>query len=223
MRYTIIMSSAPHAQKLWHVEAAVVVAIVLQVVLPEHVSVGPKYLLASLELLLLFGLRLSMPATNTTNTARIKRLIAISLTGLVSITNIASLLLVCSALIHGTPNVEGKQLLASAISIYITNIIMFGLWYWQLDGGGLGGRGTDVAPVDFLFPQMNIPVAITQKPRWRPSFFDYLFVSITTATAFSPTDAMPLTHRAKLLMSIQALVSLATLALVAARAINILA
>jgi hypothetical protein len=118
---------------------------------------------------------------------------------------------------------SGKQLIISALAIYLTNIIVFGLWYWQLDGGGPGGRGTHRPPVDFLFPQMNTSVKITEEPNWQPTFMDYLFVSITNGTAFSPTDALPLTHRAKLLMAIQALVSLSTVALVAARAINILA
>ena len=142
---------------------------------------------------------------------------------MVSITNIGSLVLVCDSLIRGNQALSGKQLLLSAVSIYLTNIILFGLWYWQLDGGGPGGRGTHRPPVDFLFPQMNASDKVTEQPDWRPTFFDYMYISITNGTAFSPTDAMPLTHRAKLLMSIQAVVSLATVALVAARAVNILA
>ena len=216
------MDSTQKAQRLWHVEAAVAIAIVLQLILPEHVSVGPKYFLAGLELLLLFGLRLSIPAVGGSSSIRLKRIAAVTLTALVSVTNIISLVMVCAALVSGDHDLHGKQLLASAISIYITNIIMFGLWYWQLDGGGSGGRGTDQAPVDFLFPQMTTSASVTQTPRWKPSFFDYLFVSITAATAFSPTDAMPLTHRAKFLLSTQSVVSLTTLVLVAARAINIL-
>jgi hypothetical protein len=130
--------------------------------------------------------------------------------------------MVCYALIHGSQEVNGKQLLLSGVLIYITNIILFGLWYWQLDGGGAGGRGTHQPPVDFLFPQMTASAQVTQEPHWQPLFLDYLYVSVTNATAFSPTDTLPLTHRAKTLMGLQAIVSLATVALVAARAVNIL-
>ncbi len=209
-------------QPLWHVELAVLAAIGLQVVISPHLSLGPKYFIAAMELLLLVGLRLTTPATNGTVGSEVRRLVGLSLTALVSFSNIVSLLLVCDGLVRGNAALDGKQLLLSALAIYITNIILFGLWYWQLDGGGPGGRGTHRPPVDFLFPQMNTPVEVTEEPDWQPTFFDYVYVSLTNATAFSPTDAMPLTHRAKLLMSVQSLVSLATVALVAARAVNIL-
>jgi len=95
------------------------------------------------------------------------------------------------------------------MAIYLTNIIVFGLWYWELDN-------TRVEVADFLFPQM------ATKPSWRPTFFDYVYVSITNATAFSPTDTLPLTHRAKFLMTLQSVTSLAIVVLVTARAVNIL-
>lgn len=209
-------------EPLWHVELAVIGAVILQVLLPAHLTIGPQYFIAVMELLLLVGLRLTAPATHDF-ASEVRRLVGLTLTALVSITNIASLIFVCLDLVNGSHNLTGRQLLVSAVSIYITNIILFGLWYWQLDGGGPGGRGTHRPPVDFLFPQMNTPDEITEEPHWRPTFFDYCFLSITNATAFSPTDALPLTHRAKLLMGIQAFVSLSTVAIVAARAVNILA
>ncbi len=166
------MSTQSSIPKLWHVELAVVIAIGLQLFLPEHVSVGPKYLIAILEVLLLVGLRLSTPHGSSVP-SHIKRLATVTLTALVSVANIVSLVLVCRLLIDGGPGVEGKKLLVSAVSIYITNIIVFALWYWQLDGGGSGGRGTNQAPVDFLFPQMGTSDSITQQPHWQPTFFDY--------------------------------------------------
>lgn len=208
-------------EKLWHIELAVVAAIVFQVSLSTHLSILPKYLLAGLEVLLLFGLHLSH-TVGTNREARLRRLAGISLTALVSFANIVSLVMVCYALIHGSHTVSGRQLLLSGVLIYITNIILFGLWYWQLDGGGAGGRGTHQPPVDFLFPQMTAAATVTKEAHWQPLFLDYLYVSVTNATAFSPTDTMPLTHRAKTLMSLQAIVSLATIALVASRAVNIL-
>ncbi len=212
----------PKSEPLWHVELAVVVAIVLQLTLAESLSVGPKYLLAILEGILLVGLRVAAGSERGRH-AKLRHRGGLLLIGLVSLANIISLGTVIRYLVAGTHVVDGKALIFSAVSIFITNIIIFGLWYWQLDGGGPAGRGTHHPPVDFLFPQMSTPEKVTEEFNWQPSFFDYLYVSITNGTAFSPTDALPLTHRAKLLMAAQGLTSLLTVALVAARAINILA
>ncbi len=213
---------APKTEALWHVEIAVIGAIILQLVLNQQLTVGPKYVIALLELLLLFGLRITLSSAHTV-LGFIRRYASLLLTALVTFANITSLFLVTRYLIEGHDGVSGRQLIVSALSIYITNIIIFGLWYWQLDGGGAEGRGTHRPPVDFLFPQLSTDARTTQQPNWQPAFFDYLYVSVTNATAFSPTDALPLTHRAKFLMTIQGLASLLTVALVAARAINILA
>jgi len=145
---------------------------------------------------------------------------AVILIAIISLANIASLILVISDL-FGRHAVSGKDLILSGLEIFLTNIIIFGLWYWELDSGGHIGQGSDVPPVDFLFPQMSERTGNEHK-KWSPTFLDYLYVSVTNATAFSPTDTMPLTHRAKSLMSLQSLVSLITVALVAARAVNIL-
>ena len=105
--------------------------------------------------------------------------------------------------------------------IWLTNFLIFALWYWELDRGGPGRRaaGHDAAP-DFLFPQMTDDRI--EPVQWRPVFIDYLYVSLTNATAFSPTDTMPLTHMAKSIMGVQALVSLVTIGLIVSRAVNIL-
>lgn len=208
------------SESLWHVELAVLCAIGLQLVLSNQLTVGPKYVIAGLELLLVIFLRLTEQATPRPHKGR--RLISLILTGFISFANITSLILVCRYLINSSHNITGIRLLISALAIYLTNIIIFALWYWQMDGGGAGNRGTHQPPVDFLFPQMTTSSSVTEQPDWHPSFFDYMYVSVTNATAFSPTDAMPLTHRAKLLMTVQGLASLITVALVAARAINIL-
>ncbi len=216
------MTNEPRKKEpLWHIEIAVFLAVGLQLLLSDSLTIGPKNLLAILELSLLIGLRLTAPVVHDL-ASEARRLGGLMLTALVAFTNISSLALVCNALVSGQTELTGRQLIVSAVSIFLTNIILFGLFYWQLDGGGPGGRGTHRPPVDFLFPQMNTPEKVTEEIDWQPTFFDYLYVSITNATAFSPTDALPLTHRAKFFMSIQGLVSLATVAIVAARAINIL-
>ena len=127
--------------------------------------------------------------------------------------------LVARDLISGSA-VAGKTLLASAGAIFITNIIMFSLWYWELDSPGLTGiRKHDSRP-KFDFPQMES--ILPENKGWEPTYTDYLYLSVTNASAFSPTDTMPLTHSAKALMSLQALVSLVAVVLVTARAVNIL-
>ncbi len=189
----------------WHVVVALFVAIGLELALSNALTLGAKYAVAGLEvvlilLLVVFPLR-----------ATLKRILAILLLGLISFANLVSLGMVISALFGGI-QVNGHELLISSMAIYLTNIIVFGLWYWELDN-------TRQAVPDFQFPQQSN----SQGGRdWKPNFFDYLYISLTNATAFSPTDAMPLTHRAKLLMSAQAVTSLVTVALVVARAVNIL-
>lgn len=211
------------AEPIWHIQSAIIVAIALQVLLGENLTVGPKYVLAGLEIFLLAVITITRHDLFLAKTGRLRRLAGLTLTALVSIGNITSLILVITHLLNSPRRLDGHTLIFSAIAIFLTNIIVFGLWYWQLDGGGPGGRGTHKPPVDFLFPQMTAPAAVTEQPNWHPTFFDYLYVSITNATAFSPTDTLPLSHRAKFLMSLQGIASLLTIALVAARAINILA
>lgn len=189
----------------WHIVVAVLVAIGLELVLSDKLTLDTKYTVAGLEILLLLILVI-FPMHQA-----VKRLFAIALLALISIANLVSLSLVISALFGGLA-IDGHSLLISSVAIYLTNIIVFGLWYWELDN-------TRQAVPDFLFPQQT-----NEKidPKWKPTFFDYLYISVTNATAFSPTDTMPLTHRAKMLMGFQSVISLLTVALVVARAVNIL-
>ena len=112
-------------------------------------------------------------------------------------------------------------MLVDALNIWVTNIIIYALWYWNIDRGGPPRSGfSDSVAADFLFPQMTL--STPRAANWAPGFIDYLYLSFTNATAFSPTDTMPLTARAKILMTVEAIVSLLTVVLVAARAVNIL-
>jgi hypothetical protein len=209
-----------HLEAYWHVQLAVVIAIALQLVLNDKLTVGPKYIIASFEVLLLLSLAFFAPQSHSA-IKRVRRSMAILLIAFISFANITSLGLVVNGLL-GSKQVSGRELIISALAIYLTNIIIFGLWYWEIDSSGSQEQSYEVAPVDFLFPQMNSSSDIAEIKNWTPTFFDYLYVSITNASAFSPTDTMPLTHRAKLLMSVQSTISLITIALVAARAVNIL-
>jgi len=141
---------------------------------------------------------------------------------IISLSNARSLWLLLRALLAGSTH-NGRALLLDAMNIWATNVIVFALWYWGLDRGGPSiDRRTPGEPSEFIFPQMTLPAEVVGSGR-APGFVDYLFLSFTTSTAFSPTDTMPLTIRMKLLMMLEGSISLLTLALVAARAVNILA
>jgi uncharacterized membrane protein len=209
----------PRSEPFWPVQLAVLVAIGLQLTLPERLTLGPSWLLPSLEGALFLGLFLSTPQQLEHEHAR-RRVIALGLTALVSAANIFSLWLLVHHLLHHLPT-GGRDLIVGGIVIWLTNVLIFALWFWETDRGGPGRRaaGQDGTP-DFLFPQMSDDHI--EPVDWRPQFADYLYVSLTNATAFSPTDTMPLTVTAKGIMGAQALVSLVTIGLVVARAVNIL-
>ena len=153
-----------------------------------------------------------------------RRRAAIWLVGIISVANAFALLALLGELLSGNVR-TGAELLFEAAVIWATNVFAFGLLYWELDRGGPWQRARDLAPVaspgaDFQFPQMENPTLA--EPTWRPLLPDYMYVSFTTATAFSPPDAMPLTRRAKGVMTAETVLSATTVLLVAARAVNIL-
>jgi len=210
-----------YAVPYWPAQVAVLAAIGLQLLMPAKVTPGPRLLVPGLEAILLVGLAITTPHRNRAEFRR-RRRFAIGLIALVSAANALSLALLVEALLEGAKT-SGRDLLLGALMIWLTNIIIFALWYWEMDGGGPMEREDreDHRPRDFLFPQMADPEPLG--PDWRPRFPDYLYLAFTNASAFSPTDAMPLSVMAKMLMLVQALISLLTVLLVAARAVNILA
>jgi hypothetical protein len=148
-----------------------------------------------------------------------RRTVALALFGLISLANASLLLAVIASLVRGDEK-SGSQLLLKALTVWSTNVITFGLWYWEFDRGGPIRRlRPDAPPPDFQFPQMENPELA--EPGWRTHLLDYLYVSFTNSIAFSPTDAMPLTRRAKLMMLAESALSSVTVLLVAARAVNI--
>jgi uncharacterized membrane protein len=209
----------PAAEPFWPAQASVVAAIGLQLLLPERLTVGPTWLIPALEAALLIGLSLSTPRQLEYEHPR-RRRVALAMTALVSAANVFSLAALTHFLLHhNVPH--GRELIISGTLIWLTNFLIFALWYWELDRGGPGKRaaGHDEAP-DFLFPQMTDDRI--EPIDWRPEFIDYLYVSLTNATAFSPTDTMPLTPMAKSIMGVQGVVSLVTIGLIVSRAVNIL-
>jgi uncharacterized membrane protein len=208
------------SEPFWPAQATVLAAIGLQFVLPNRLTVGPFWLMPGLEAALLIGMFFATPNELEFEHPRRRRL-ALTMIAFVSAANIYSLGALTDALLASHTPTDGQRLLISGVVIWLTNFLIFGLWYWELDRGGPGKRasGDDEAP-DFLFPQMSDD---TIEPLdWRPRFIDYLYVGLTNATAFSPTDTMPLTPMAKSIMGVQSLVSLVTLGLIVSRAVNIL-
>jgi hypothetical protein len=152
---------------------------------------------------------------------RVIRTAAIVLTIIVTLINFQSLFGVLKALLYGAKGTTGQSLLIDALNIWLTNVVMFALWFWNIDRGGPATHGLVKQPIaDLLFPQMSVECPGHED--WTPGFFDYVFVSFTNAIAFSPTDTLPLSVRIKILFMVEAFVSLLTVGLVAARAVNIL-
>jgi uncharacterized membrane protein len=204
----------------WPVSIAIGGAIVMQVALPKHLAFHPRFLLPTLEFLLLVGLVIANPTRINRESARLRSASTL-LIAVISVANVWSAVLLVDGLIRSTDASTPPQLLVRGGAIWLTNVIVFALWYWQLDRGGPVARAMAVRQLpDFLFPQMQAPGLAP--PDWEPNFVDYFYTSFTNATAFSPTDVLPLSRWAKLTMMLQSGVSLITVALVIARAVNIL-
>jgi hypothetical protein len=226
------MAKAPKASVLpkitpeprWPVILAVLAAAALPFALPRSLSVLPPWIVASLVTVLITAAFI----THNVNKPGLNQIFGYILLGVLTIAQLFSLGRLIVALPKHTEVAE--RLLASAAVLWVTNVIIFAIWYWRLDAGGPNERDTRAAHVRgaFLFPQMQIIApgtngkSIAEVEGWRPQFVDYLALSFYTGTAFSPTDVPVLTRWAKLMMMVQAAMSLTTVALLAARAVNIL-
>ncbi|HSX05967.1 MAG TPA: hypothetical protein VLF69_05845 [Candidatus Saccharimonadales bacterium] len=203
---------------IWHVECIVLAAVVLQFALPDRFVLGVHWLLPALEILLAALLAATTPKQRVFQSLK-RRINVVLLLAAVGLGNLYALTQVVHQLLQQGRVQNGRELILTAINLYLTNVIVFALLYWEMDGGGPGSRraARDVER-DFLFPQSSL----TALKQWHPTSLDYLYVSSTNATAFSPTDTLPLSRRAKMLMLVQSIISLVVVALVAARAVNIL-
>lgn len=203
----------------WPPALAVLAALLLYITLPPHLTLGPAWLMPAFVVVLLVPLVLLGPVHPAEAPAR--RRVGILLISIVNAANIASLVLLVHTLLTPGNKESGWGLLVSASAIWFTNILVFGLWYWELDRGGPQHRlRTSKRDADFQFPQMIIPSCAPVG--WMPRFADYLYLAFTNSTAFSPADTMPLSTKAKTLMTVEALISLLTVVLVLARAVGML-
>jgi hypothetical protein len=199
---------------------AVLAAIVLTVLLPAEVRLGPRWLLPVFEGILLIVLIVGDPVT-ISRRSRLLRAASIALVVILVFGTLWATGQLIDDLIHGGPETNSAtDLLEAGSLVWVSNNIAFALLFWELDGGGAAARAHGVADrLDLAFPQHLNPHVAT--PNWQPRFIDYLYLGFTNATAFSPTDVMPLVPWAKITMAIQSVISLAILGLVIARAVNI--
>ncbi len=213
-------TAARQAEPRWPAILAMLAVGLAQIWLPEHLSAGPGWL----WLVLVVTLTVPNVIARRQKHFRLNEFLGFTTTSLVTLMLIWSLgLLITSLPSHKLTPIE---LLRSAATLWFSNILIFASWYWRLDAGGPNARDLRDAHTEgaFLFPQMTIDEMKTPEGArgWTPGFVDYLFLAFNTSTAFSPTDVPVLSRWAKLVMMVQAMISLATITLLAARAVNIL-
>ncbi|HSY15577.1 MAG TPA: hypothetical protein VK816_06290 [Jatrophihabitantaceae bacterium] len=202
------------------VAVAILAAVALQLGIPDQYGLHPRWLIPALELVFLAVLSIINPIRLSRITT-LGKIASLALVASITVDNGFSAGFLDYDIITSRASGDALGLLASGAAIYLTNIIAFGIWYWELDRGGPFARAAASSPFpDFLFPQMASPEIAP--PHWEPRFVDYLYVSFTNVVAFSPTDTMPLSRWAKSLMAGQSLIALSTTALVIARAVNVL-
>ncbi|WP_433168025.1 hypothetical protein [Kribbella sp. CA-247076] len=206
----------------WPASLAVVAVLVLQLVVPTEIAMLPRWILPTLGAALLVPLVWANPFHLRRDEPWL-RWVELVLLGVLVLVNGLYLGGLIFFLGSGDAN-DGTVLVKAALLIWVTNVVAFAVWYWEVDRGGPFARAPEherkPERADLLFPQMTVDLPGWE--RWLPGFTDYLFVAFTAATAFSPTDTMPLTARVKTLMGIQSAISLLTVAVVAARAVNVL-
>ena len=213
------MSRLISKRELLHAQLALIVAILLQVVVLQvsrSLAIGPEYLLIATEIgmavLLTASLNIHKPSARN-----LQKLSAGGLLGFISLANFSSLIVVLQSFTITHAEVSGVELLVSALAIFLTNIIVYALWYWEIDSPGLTSSRWSNNDKDFQFTQQDMH---NEFPNWEPEFTDYLYLSITNAINFAPADTKPLSRAAKGLMASQALISVFTLALLNARSVS---
>jgi hypothetical protein len=212
---------APRIEPRWPVVLTVLAVVCLLAVLPGRVRLLPIWL----SCVVAIGVIAPMAAVTLTAAKarwlRVERLMTLLFFVVGGVGTLVGLAYLIHVMVRRSAEISGLQLLTSSIAFWVTNVLIFSLLYWQIDRGGPEARLNNASTKpDWLFPQEGVPEDVP--PDWRPTFLDYLFLGFTTATAFSPTDSMPLTSRAKMLMMGESAISLVTIVIVASRAINIL-
>jgi hypothetical protein len=209
-----------HAERRWPMAAAVLAAVILQVGTPHRGRVPGWWIAPILELVLLVFL-VGVDPGRIDSRARFTRRLTIGLIAVMSAATLAGIGILIYDILEGLPGINATDLLGRGAAVWFANVIVFSLWYWEFDRGGPAERavGADVPP-SFAFPENATPELVPEG--WVPTYPDYLYLAYTNATAFSPTDTLPVRMWAKMTMMLQSTASLVVAILVIARAINIL-
>ena len=207
-----------HLEPRWPASLAFLTCVLLYVLLPNRLVIGPRWLIPALIVLVLIPL--SLRRHRQPDDSPWVRRLTLSLITLITVANFTSMVLLVQRLLDTSVS-QGRALIFSAVSVWLTNVIVYGVWFWEVDREGPTRRAGGRADVfDLQFPQMENPEYAPKE--WRPKFTDYLYTSFANGTSFAPADVMPLTRRMKILFLTESLVSFVTIAVVAARAVNIL-
>jgi uncharacterized membrane protein len=208
-------------ERRWPMLVAVLAALALTLLRPDEVRIFPVWALPAVEAVLLAVLVVRDPG-RIDRRSTVLRGVSICVVGLLLVDALVGTIHLIVVLIEGGETTESAgALLAAGAVVWVSNVIVFALLYWELDSGGSAARFTGAARYpDLAFPQQLAPELAP--PGWRPEFLDYLYLALTASTAFSPTDVMPLARWAKVAMGVQSLISLAVMGLVVARAVNVM-
>jgi hypothetical protein len=207
-------------EQRWPAALAILVMIALQWTLPEKLTLGPRWFIPILEVLVI-GATMAANPGKVRKSSPLLRMLSLGLIGVASLGNSFSVVFLILNIVNGRDLLSAAHLLAGGATIYMINVLTFAVWFWELDRGGPAERAAASDPYpDFLFPPMTAQDMVHRD--WEPEFLDYFYVAFTNATAFSPTDTLPLSRWAKFLMAIESAIALLTAALVVARAVNAL-
>jgi uncharacterized membrane protein len=213
---------APRFEPLWPVALAILAVLFVLALLPGRIKPFPNWFPYVVGIVVVLPMAAARLTAAIPGWLRIEHMVTLAFILVAGASNLVSLVYLIHAMVSRSKEIGGLELLTSSVGVWIINTLIFSVLYWQMDRGGpetrLNNAGTKP---DWLFPQEGAP-AEDVPPEWRPGFVDYLFLGYSTATAFSTTDVIPLTPRAKMLMMLQSTISLVTIVIVAARAINIL-
>jgi uncharacterized membrane protein len=207
-------------EQRWPAAVAIGILIALEWLLPEHLSLGPRWLFPGLQVVIAGVIVAADPGRMRKSTPMLRTL-SLLLIGVASVGNVYSVVRLVLDIVGGHGAGSAADLLMTGGAIYLINVLTFAVWFWELDRGGPAARsaGSDPYP-DFLFAPMTSPDMAHKD--WEPFFLDYFYVAFTNATAFSPTDTLPLSRWAKFAMALESAIALVTAALVVAKAVNAL-
>lgn len=215
-------SKIQRIERRWPVVVTILFVLFILAGIPERIRMLPTWALISVAMIQILPMIAVILLPGKPIWQKVERVITLVFCLGTTIINSVNLANIVDEVLHGSNSVSGFQLLSSGLGVWLNNVLTFSLLYWLIDRGGPTMRRNQInSPVDWLFPQEGAPHEDIPVD-WKPDYIDYLFLGFCTATAFSPTDVLPLSHRAKMLMMLECLISLLTILVVFSRAVNVL-